>query len=375
MTLRKLYFAALAASVAAAVLSCKKDEEETVSLPYLTGTPRFSADRYVEAGSSHTFTAAETSNPTGASITYKWTVTRAGETVVDETTPEENGGRTFRYTFEGAEVKDTLCSFRVTCSASASGYSSTSFSADVTTVGEKSLAFEGDSQLAPGITESSFTDPRDSRTYRTVIADGLEWTAENIGFTGAGVTRGKALENSEAVSGLFGRFYKWSDASYICEGLGEGWRLPGVSDWNTLGEMFSDDQGQGETSLTEWSGVNGKLMTNVYFNNDEMWEYWPAVQITNESGFSVLPTGYATVLEKEFSGSADDIWTFSGFSQYAGFWTSSGYVQGQNPGEGDDSGSTKAYYVYMYEDDPDLKINYVDKNGFALPVRCVRNSQ
>ena len=47
MTLRKLYFAAFAALVAAAVLSCKKDEEETASLPYLTGTPRFSADRYV----------------------------------------------------------------------------------------------------------------------------------------------------------------------------------------------------------------------------------------------------------------------------------------------------------------------------------------
>ena len=338
MTLRKLYFAAFAALVAAAVLSCKKDEEETASLPYLTGTPRFSADRYVEAGSSHTFTAAETSNPTGAAITYKWTVTRAGETVVDETTPEENGGRTFGYTFEGAEVKDTLCTFKVTCSASASGYASTSFSADVTTVSEESLAFKGDSQIVPGISESSVTDPRDSRTYRTVIADGLEWTAENMGYAGNGTPSGKALENSEAVSDLFGRFYKWSDAS-------------------------------------EWSGVNGKLMTNVYFNNDEMWEYWPAVQITNESGFSVLPTGYATVLEKEFSGSADDIWTFSGFSQYAGFWTSSGYVQGQNPGEGNDSGSTKAYYVYMYEDDPDLKINYVDKDGFALPVRCVRNSQ
>lgn len=373
MILKKFYTAAFAVLAAAAILSCKKDEEDTVSLPYLTGTPRFSADRYVEAGSSHTFTADAATNPTGAAVTYKWTVTRGGKTVVDEETPEENGGRTFGYAFEGAEVKDTLCTFRVTCSASASGYSATSFSADITTVSEKSLTFEGDSGLLPGIVAGTVTDPRDSRTYRTVISDGLEWTAENIGYSGGGTPAGEALEKSDAVSGLFGRFYKWDEASYICEGLGEGWRLPEVSDWNVLGEKFSGEDSGQDGSGYFWDGVNGKLMTNAYFNNDEMWEYWPAVQITNESGFSVLPTGYATVLEKEFSGSTDDIWTFAGFNQYAGFWTATGYAEGENPGDGDGSASTKAYYVYMYEDNPDLRVNYVDKAGFALPVRCVRN--
>lgn len=375
MIFRKLSMAALSVLAAAAALSsCKKDEEDTASAPYLTGNPKFSVDRYVEAGSRHVFTAEEVTNPTGAEVKYSWTVTRGGKTDIDSETTETDGGRTFEYTFQGVSQKDTLCSFRVSCSASASGYSSTSYSADVTTVSPSSLASEGDSPLSGSVSESKVTDPRDSRTYRTIIVNGLEWTAENLAYEGQDGKLGRPLENAEAVSGIFGRLYKWTEAEEACKGLGNGWRLPTVEDWNNLGSFFmSSGNSQGQTAL--WQDVNGKIMTNVYFNGNEMWEYWPDVVITNESGFSAIPLGYATVVEKEFSGSSDDIWTFAGFSEYAGFWTSTGYVAGQEPGSGDDSGSKKAYYVYIYENNDDLRLNYVDKTAFALPVRCVRDSQ
>lgn len=375
MILRKLSIAALSVLAAAAALSsCKKDEEDTASAPYLTGNPKFSVDRYVEAGSRHTFTAEEVTNPTGAEVKYSWTVTRGGKTVIDGETSETDGGRTFEYAFEGVNQKDTLCNFRVSCSTSATGYSGTSYSADVTTVSDKSLTTEGDSPLSGSVSESEVTDPRDSRTYRTIIVNGLEWTAENLAYSGQGGTLGRPLKDAEAASGIFGRLYKWSEATEVCEGLGNGWRLPTVEDWNNLGS-FLKKSGEAQGLTAGWAGINGKIMTNIYFNGNEMWEYWPDVVITNESGFSAIPLGYATVVEKEFSGSADDIWTFAGFSEYAGFWTSTGYTAGQEPGTGDDPESKKAYYVYIYENNDDLRLNYVDKTAFALPVRGVRDSQ
>lgn len=375
MILRKLSIAALSVLAAAAVFSsCNKDEEDTAAAPYLTGNPKFSADRYVEAGSKHVFTAEEVTNATGAEVKYSWTVTRDGKTDIDSETTETDGGRTFEYTFKGVNQKDTLCNFRVSCTASATGYSSTSYSADVTTVSGKSLISEGDSPLSGSVRESEVTDQRDSRTYRTIIVNGLEWTAENLAYEGEDGKTGRPLEDAEAVSGIFGRFYKWNEAKEVCEGLGSGWRLPTVEDWDNLGSFFKES-GDAQELTAGWSGINGKIMTNVYFNGDEMWEYWPAVKITNESGFSTIPLGYATVVEKEFSGSSDDIWTFAGFSEYAGFWTSTGYTAGQEPGAADDPVSKKAYYVYIYENNDDLRINYVDKTAFALPVRCVRDSQ
>lgn len=375
MIFRKLSIAALAVLAAATALSsCKKDDEDTTSAPYLTGNPKFSVDRYVEAGSRHVFTAEEVTNPTGAEVKYSWTVTRGGKTDIDSETTETDGGMTFEYTFQGVSQKDTLCNFRVSCTASASGYSSTSYSADVTTVSQSSLVSEGDSDLSDAVSESKVTDPRDSRTYRTIIVNGLEWTAENLAYEGQDGKLGRPLEDAEAASGIFGRFYKWTEAEEVCEGLGNGWRLPTVEDWNNLGSFLSSSgDSQGQAAL--WQDVNGKIMTNVYFNGNEMWEYWPDVVITNESGFSAIPLGYATVVEKEFSGSSDDIWTFAGFSEYAGFWTATGYVSGQEPGAGDGSGSKKAYYVYIYENNDDLRLNYVDKTAFALPVRGVRDSQ
>lgn len=375
MISRKLSIAALSVLAAVAALSsCKKDEEETASAPYLTGNPKFSVDRYVEAGSTHVFTAEEVTNATGAEVKYSWTVTRGGKTDVDGEVTETDGGRTFKYTFEGVNQKDTLCNFRISCSTSATGYSGTSYSADVTTVSGKSLVSEGDSPLSGSVRESEFTDPRDSRTYRTIIANGLEWTVGNLAYEGLDGALGKPLEDAEAVSGIFGRFYKWNEALEACEGLGDGWRLPTVEDWDNLGS-FLKDSGESQDNTAGWAGINGKIMTNAYFNGNEMWEYWPEVVITNESGFSAIPLGYATVVEKEFSGSSDDIWTFDGFSEYAGFWTSTGYSAGQAPGSGDDSASKQAYYVYIYENNNDLRLNYVDKTAFALPVRCVRDSQ
>lgn len=371
MSLKKICTAmALIVTAAILTIACKNDEETSTSLPYLTGTPRFSVDRYVEAGSTHTITASEVTNSTGAEVSYTWSATRGSETMMSNQTTEEEGGRRIEFTFEGANLRDTLCDFTVTCSASATGYYGQSYSRTVTTVKDNSLTFEGNGALDPGIGTGSVTDARDGMEYGTISVNGLEWTADNMAYAGEDSSVGEPLESSEAVSGLFGRFYTWSEASAVCEGLGASgeWRLPTTDDWNVLGEYLSSaDSQEGASGDGVWKGVSGKLMTNVYMNGERMWEYWPKVKITNESGFNVMPTGYATVVEITTAESTVKNWTFSGINEYAGFWTSTE----ETPEDG--SESTRAYYIYIIDANPDTSTGLVEKTGFALPVRCVRN--
>lgn len=55
-------------------------------------------------------------------------------------------------------------------------------------------------------------------------------------------------------------------------------------------------------------------MANAKFLGTRMWEYWPQVKITNKTGFSALPVGYATDSGKSPK--------FTGINNYAVFWTS-----------------------------------------------------
>ena len=361
-------------AAATVLVSCKDDEDDSETLPYLTGSPRFEVDRYVTPGTKVKVTPQDVTNPTGAEITYSWSVTRGGDEVFSSQPSEESDGKSLVYTFEGAVEKDTLCNFTLSCTTSATGYYGTSYSAVVTTVNENSMTYEGDSAINGDVVTGTVTDPRTAGSdtpgdeYATVTVDGLEWLAENLHYAGtADEPAGTALEKSEAVSDIFGRFYTWEEAQDACSGLGTGWRLPTVEDWDALAGFFTEETGADGEETAEadgypalWKGVTGKLMTNVYFNHDRMWEYWPEVKITNESGFSIIPVGFATVVDN----SRSNILSFDGLAEYAGFWTGTEYGE---------AGSPSAYYVYLWDENPDLRLNYVDKVSFALPVRCVRD--
>lgn len=406
MDLRKLYIASMSALAAFFLISCNNDEEETATLPYVDNTPAFTLDRYILAGSTHTMKAATVTNATGEAVTYSWSITRGSDTVEDDEFSDDeeesgNDGQELTFMFKGAETADTLCNFTVSCSVSATGYYGTSYSVTTTTVNGESLKSEGDAGLAEGITEGSCTDT-EQHEYTTVKIGGLEWMAQNMASKGAaGAEKGAALENSDAVSGIFGRFYTWDEAKEICSNLtqdgGNEWRLPTRSDWDALGKYFSAPDGSEDGSasdgdLTVWKGITSKLMTNAKFNGNEMWEYWTAVgDISNESGFSIIPTGYATVVnmtqgDNSQTQTVNRIWTFFGMNEYAGFWTSDAYSNENSSGtdegtsdggsgEGDAQTPSSAYYVYMYDTRPDLMLNYADGASFALPVRCVRDAQ
>lgn len=132
----------------------------------------------------------------------------------------------------------------------------------------------------------------------------------------------------------------------------QGWRLPDTDDWSALATSLS---GKDFGATDSFTGIAGKLMANVYFNGNRMWEYWPKVNITDSSRFSAIPAGYALGYE-------EDGYSFTGYCDYAAFWVNGTY--------GD-----RALYRYLYEDKTDCFAGAADKDGFLASVRCVRDTE
>lgn len=346
MSLRKLV---LIAAAVLAVISCKKDDDET-ALPSLDGVVVFYALDFIEPGQTLTMTPKGVEHPEDKGVGFYWKVSPGG---VTDTVRLESGlspeGKpsdgTFTYTFP-----DTLTTFTVTCYAFAKDYSGLSGSQKVTTV-------KGGINGSVTGAELSAEDEHitvDGVAYYVMEAGGLEWFRNNL-LTGNG---GAAYANVEVMADVLGRFYSHEDALTACP---EGWRLPTEEDWIALGKEISDD---GESNIEKYSpipDVASKLMVDVYFNGNQMWEYWPEVGVkTNSSRMSVIPAGYANLGVREADGSYKDVES-NGVYEYAAFWTADVAEDGM------------AYYRYLICDQPDMMIGKGDPEAFGANVRCVRD--
>ena len=361
--IRTVIAAALAIFAAAA---CKKDDEDEEVLPSLSGQLRFEAESYISKGAKLTMTPSGVTHPEGKGLGYYWSVSPLTEK--NDTTKFETDAPSVTGTFS-YEFPDSLGTFKVTCSAFASGYYSTSSSKYVTTVDpEESLI---DMELGYEGEYGSMTDDRDGRTYRTVQAGNLEWFAENLAYAGTeDEPCGLPYYNAEAMSDVFGRYYTWNEAMEACP---DGWHLPSEEDWLDLGNALKD----GEAELAAFNimeGIPGKMMVEASFNSEEnqMWEYWPDVKITNESGLAVIPCGFANISYDE---KGRRVGTFdSDYYLFAAFWSSDEYNAQTDAIEpsGEDG---EAFYRYIYWNAPVLQINYASKDSFATTVRCVRDKQ
>ena len=111
-------------------------------------------------------------------------------------------------------------------------------------------------------------------------------------------------------------------------------------------------------------------MGNGYFNDELMWEYWPAVgDINNASGLSLIPVGYSLLSSKATDPKQDahidgayPQAQFKGYTEYATFWTA-------DLAE-DEEGM--AYYRNIICDQPELMLGKGDIKTFGASVRCVR---
>ena len=317
----------IALGIAAAVISCKKDEEETIT-PSLNGyliienLPEFAAP-----GDKCSLTVKGVSHPEGGEIRYYWKVLPSKPTA--DTT------ETFNFTFT-----DTLQTVTVQCYAFAEGYSGTSITAYATVVkggtdgSIKGLEFPTDKITIDG------TD----YFYKQIGTQ--TWTLNNM----ARKTSGKGYRDYDIMSDILGRYYNYNEAVAVCESLGSEWKLPALEDWNILSSYISTEIKNDNSYAASTAAA---LMGNATFNGTLMWEYWPSVgQITNKSGFSAISAGYANLSSNSFTGTYE----------YASFWTSTSVENNDN----------SAYYTYIICDEPELFTGKGDKTSFGASVRCIK---
>ena len=170
-------------------------------------------------------------------------------------------------------------------------------------------------------------DPRDGKSYKTVVIGGKTWMAENLNFV---TDSSFCVEDIPANCDKYGRFYQEFDAEDACP---EGWAIPQASDWrdltNAVKEEFGDNNGSLRT-VGEWE--------NTIFGDN--------VTATNASGFSALPAGYRAKTGE-----------YDGQGTKAYFW-------------GEDNMN---HYAWILSNQYDLDKESLIRGYFAYSIRCIKN--
>ena len=292
---------AIAASIC--LISCKDDDETTIT-PSLDGALSFYVPAYANPKTAITMTPSGVEHPDGEGIGYYWKVTPSMSK--SDTTRYENGLDKNGNPSDGSftfVLPDTLKTYTIQGYAYAKGYSYTTklLTCKVVEGGiDKSITNLGLADKA--------TATINGKTYPYVTINGTDWLCRNVSDESAGAP----YDNYTVMSDVFGRYYSYEEAKTICP---EGWRLPTDAEWTA--------------ALAAYDNKVASLMGNGYFNDDLMWEYWPAVgDITNASGLSIIPAGYAMLSSKATSPKQDEHIDgsypqalFKGYMEYAMFWT------------------------------------------------------
>ena len=404
MAIRKRTLLFISLLAAAALISCKKDDDE--SLPYLNGSlsvdfePELPAYIAMNDQTVYKMIPKGASHPEGLEVGYRWRVTPAEETSY-QTSENEDGS--FKYNF-GEDYKDTLCTVTVTCEAFADGYSSlsASYSTVIVCSGEKGSIQRAGYDFKNG---SSVTDTRDGNKYLCYKApDNKTWMKQNLAYDGGESTSdplGAPYLEADAMSDVFGRFYTWdeatggdtgSDGAQIRGICPEGWHIPSDEEWTALAnaamKQADPEWGTGDKVLSadgywEYEGAKisrefmagepltdnpkdedydsdinyGKEARSATFNTEvTLWNYYSSVgDPTNRSGISAIPSGYAI--------KTNGVWNFYGSFEYAVFWTSTS----------DSEDGSKAICRVIHNESPAILRDAHDKKTFAASVRCIKD--
>ena len=247
-------------------------------------------------------------------------------------------------------VRSSVSSYRRpgSSSGSASGYYGISTSRS-TTVVKSGLDGEG-SITGIDISGLESITGEDGMTYFYRQIGPLDWFIQNLAdkepVSPDTEEYGIPYANVEVMSGIFGRYYNYNEAVNACP---EGWRLPTETEWEECLETAGSQAGDAADQEDDFQ--SGDLMADAYFNGEKMWEFWPKVDITDETGFSAIPAGYF---------SAGD---FHGIYERAVFWVTPD--AGEEP---EDQAPVKCLYM----DNPEIQTFLTDKGSFRASVRCVR---
>jgi uncharacterized protein (TIGR02145 family) len=183
---------------------------------------------------------------------------------------------------------------------------------------------------------SSFTDPRNKQTYRTVKIGGKTWMAENLNYKTKKpwMSWCYASADSNTNCAVYGRLYTWDGAADICP---SGWHLPSRAEWGDLINATGDRMTAGKMlkSKSGWGSHRGKSGNGA-----------------DDYGFSALPGYYS------YDRSYDDN-DKSGIG-YSGHWWSA-----------TEASDDKAYSRAMFYHSDDVTEDD-DRKLMGLSVRCVK---
>jgi uncharacterized protein (TIGR02145 family) len=177
--------------------------------------------------------------------------------------------------------------------------------------------------------KGTFTDSRDSKSYKTVKIGTQIWMAENLAYK---IDIGCWANNDDQENvAIFGYLYNWETAKQSCP---TGWHLPSSKEWQVMIDFLGGDIVAGgklkETGTTHWSDPN--------------------TGATNETGFAALPGG-----ERGFSSSNS-----AGFS---GLWWSSTAVE-------DEDGYAFLWQIYSTDSAAQIDMAFQE---CGLSVRCIKD--
>lgn len=339
MKLVKFLSIMAAAAASVCLVSCKKDDDKKTSESFDETVYFGHMPDYVIGGEKYDFKVREFDCTGKVGVGYYWVCYPMHSAYDTLKTAKEPAGKEMKFSI--TIPSDTTCTVTVVVGAFAKGYYSTSTTLSAIIVDPAlNTGTVTDFDLIAG--NPSFTDPRDSKVYLTAEIGDLVWMRQNLAWEGAGAP----FDNARAMKDIYGMYYTWNESKTACP---SGWRVPTEADWRNLAAACGADPG---ADFKDFKGISGALMVNAKFNGEPMWEFWPAVKITDKSGFAAMPTRYASVADSEY--------TFSKNLKYGAWWTAS-----ESLGLG--------VYRYIYEDKPDVYAGTADKDSFALPVRCVRD--
>ena len=302
--------------------SCKKEESNT-SVPRLEGLfLKDSVVPYVASGETVTLTAdvsdiytSDNSTPS-ESIGIYWTASMNSKTIQRDTTTRNIKVSNPSFVFKTADLgKVTITCYAFAGSDYINSTSTVSFS--VIDPENSLTGVEGTAATIGG------------NKYYTTDIDGTTWMANNL----YGTENGVSFHLSSVTDSFIGKFYTWEEAQVACP---EGWALPDAEAWDALGTDAC------------------ALMANAVLLEEQMWTYWPGMNITNAKKFNAIPAGYV-----DLTGGQDNV---QGFMDYAIFWTATPSQTSEDMAE----------YRYIYADKTQVQKGVGSKESLALSVRCIK---
>ncbi|MBI9037231.1 MAG: hypothetical protein JEY97_03790, partial [Bacteroidales bacterium] len=207
----------------------------------------------------------------------------------------------------------------------------------------------------------SFTDPRDGKTYNSVLIGEQCWMSENLNIgsmiqnvdemTDNGIIEKYCYNNDPSNCTQYGGLYQWDELMQYTTTSGvqgicpSGWYIPTDDEWKIL-EGFADSQYSIGDPIWSTSGYRGfdagknLKSTSGWFSGNNG---------TNLYGFYALPNGYRSHYA-----------VFENLEKYFVFWTSKNY-------DNELAWARGSYYTL------DNTRREKDNKDFAYAIRCLKD--